>query len=159
MKTYTRSHHLHDKHSKRDIRTQLCQPQHFPCNTTETCDKTFDTVKNLATHIKNEHSKIPSNNCEKCSKSFYTTYALEMHSSRSHCTKHLFKCDQCSKKFVSSNKFKIHQRRHLKVNMNEDAVRSECDLCGLKFGSASSMQNHLQEIHVPIQSVKESNLL
>lgn len=146
-----RSHHVH----KRDIRSQLCQPQNFTCHKNDMCDKTFDTVKDLAAHIKQEHSKIPENKCDKCSKSFYTTYALELHCSRSHFDKHLLQCHQCSKKFVSSNKFKIHQRRHIKAD-DEDVVGSECDLCGLKFDCSSQLHNHLKEIHIEI-SLKDSN--
>ena len=118
----------------------------FPC---PTCNKPYETPKQLKKHKRDVHSdNIPT--CNDCSQTFLTRGQLNYHKKSIHIpqkTQNKFTCSQCTANFASQAKLELHFRFYHKQKPHE------CPNCKRSFSKEDNLTIHLQLSH----SINETN--
>lgn len=101
----------------------------------------------LRLHIRKKQREY-KNMCKQCNKLFhFRIYRLHMdYSDADHKT---FTCATCQEVYKDEHLLSRHMRKHLYAASNaRKKGKYECYLCSRKYGSRSSLQGHMIEIHV-----------
>ncbi|XP_014663823.1 PREDICTED: endothelial zinc finger protein induced by tumor necrosis factor alpha-like [Priapulus caudatus] len=140
-------------------------------HTCETCGEVFSSVRNLKRHV-NKHTLEDVYTCPICSRPFLRQDYLQHHMRKKHngakyhpyqCTfcyklfhsniklqEHLqthtgnrsFSCTICHEAFSSILALKVHMRIHLQEKCTKDTSLRRCDICGVGFPGAVSLNKH-----------------
>jgi uncharacterized Zn-finger protein len=97
------------------------------------CDKVFQNLRYLKTHMKEFHEKVP---CAQCGK-LYGTSAMTRHIASAH-NQNLrkYKCEVCGKGFTTCQKLKDHN------NVHTGEKPYKCELCEACFASKGTQVMH-----------------
>ncbi|CAG9133816.1 unnamed protein product [Plutella xylostella] len=112
------------------------------------CDKTFDTHKQFAKHIKSyTHLRKADPNvrfnfqCQECDFTSQTNRDMEHHVNITHFKSKPYVCDVCSKAFTTQNTLTAHLGIHTGVK------RHQCEICEAKYSSATGLKKHVYRQH------------
>lgn len=106
----------------------------------DTCSKRFAHKETLSVHLP-IHSKERSFKCTICPASFKIKQYLVGHQ-RTHSLERPFKCTTCSASFKQKSNLNSHFRIH-----KTDRKFFQCDACGKKLSSNSSLLKHQIFVH------------
>lgn len=99
------------------------------------CDKSFDTFKTLAKHIK-AHSQV-RHKCEYCEKSFLQNDSKVKHEKR-HQGSNLVKCKICDVPYAEQRDLDSHMKKH-------DVTKPfKCDYCDKTFAEFCDKKQHMR---------------
>ncbi len=117
----------------------LNEPDKIECTQ---CNKTFDSKRKCARHIKRVHTKKKKpHKCTKCNKAFVRKRDCEIHIQSVHTNKRLFGCRRCSKRFFTLNNLRHHERQtHDKIKN----CHHHCTQCKKAFYKKSDLANHMR---------------
>ncbi|XP_021932945.1 zinc finger protein 768-like isoform X2 [Zootermopsis nevadensis] len=111
------------------------------------CQEEF-TNKSLWKNHQKQHfpkSDLDPFCCPHCSKQFSSKYGLA-----NHMNLHLpegerpYRCQYCNKGFGAKHAMTKHERTHLP---DEERLSYVCDICGKRFGYASTLDGHQRHVH------------
>ncbi|KAJ9589614.1 hypothetical protein L9F63_017199 [Diploptera punctata] len=111
------------------------------------CKKNFIDKTLWKIHLKEHLSKpdVGPFSCPQCDKKFSSKYGLA-----NHMNLHLpederpYKCRHCNKGFGAKHAMTKHERTHLP---DEQRLSYVCDICGKRFGYASTLDGHQRHVH------------
>ncbi|XP_076673540.1 uncharacterized protein LOC143371803 isoform X9 [Andrena cerasifolii] len=110
-------------------------------NTCPFCDKRFDSVKKVETHVACVHRRPYQ--CDKCKKSWRTAEALEEHKVI-HRPDYFFECDVCHVKYKSECSLKRHK---LRMHSGQES-KYVCEHCGRCYKLKMDLSEHVKKIHM-----------
>ncbi|XP_067015148.2 zinc finger protein 260 [Anabrus simplex] len=131
--------------SKDDLIKHLAQ--HSPSYRSYSCKECLKVLPNKSAwlvHTK-QHGLAGQFQCPLCSKRFSSKYGLSNHQNL-----HLpederpYKCRHCKKGFGAKHAMTKHERTHLP---DEERLSYVCDICGKRFGYASTLDGHQRHVH------------
>ena len=106
----------------------------------EDCESSFTQKGSLANHILRKHSGLETeHSCKECDKKFDSKSQLKRHS-KIHLKVRHFQCEYCS--FTTDTDWNLHLHLQTHGDMSD-----ECQICGKKMSSESSLKNHLKRFH------------
>ena len=114
----------------------------FKCNLPGCEDRSFTTIYNLNTHIK-DHVKDDQFQCELCENTFKTQRTLDLHIRNSHRKEAFianYFCKECLKPYFT----KTDYVRHMKMAHDDSVSKAnlKCDTCDKEFQKLSLLKSH-----------------
>ncbi|PNF38277.1 hypothetical protein B7P43_G11606 [Cryptotermes secundus] len=111
------------------------------------CQEVFTNQSAWKDHLKQHSPKTDVDPflCPHCNKQFSSKYGLA-----NHMNLHLpeserpYKCQYCNKGFGAKHAMTKHERTHLP---DEERLSYVCDVCGKRFGYASTLDGHQRHVH------------
>lgn len=120
-------------------------PEHFQC---QTCNRNFNSLSNLRTHITTSHLPQTRFQCDSCGKYFNCKYRLASHlkihiSQKESSVK--FPCleKDCGKVFHN----KMGLKSHHKICHNPNRDTFSCEICGKQLMTRTSLKDHVENTH------------
>lgn len=123
------------------------------------CDKQFKSKRNIRRHIEYTHLGMQRYKCIECETLFKEKRSLRKHVRTKHPNSTAFpQCHICQKRFESAKSCKIHLKLLHSFNMNTHP----CDLCSVSFTSIEALNIHLSTKHLAedeIYKCEECNMV
>mmetsp|Transcript_7069 Transcript_7069/g.12678 ORF Transcript_7069/g.12678 Transcript_7069/m.12678 type:complete len:347 (-) Transcript_7069:374-1414(-) len=106
------------------------------------CEKCGKHVRQLAKHMKKEHSEGKPYKCKECSLRFVQKSALKSHVRIVHEKERPFVCELCDSTFGHKGDLNRHHMiKHQKLRP------FKCQICGAAFGRKSVLLRHKEKLH------------
>lgn len=124
--------------------------RYTPLHSCDICKRPFDTLKELAEHIRKECSvaAVRLHKCLKCEKSFKRPSHLRRHEI-THLDVKPFKCDNCEKRFSRKEHLKIHFIGHhsKKIQMLEAICEIKNETIKIEVGESSTIKEAFFDVN------------
>ena len=112
------------------------------------CDKCFDLKAKRIRHVKTVHTTEFDYQCDKCDKCYKQQNSLNEHLKNVHGTE-TYHCDKCE---YTSKNLKLLENYHLRMHSTGQIV---CDQCGKTFTNSISLSDHKNNSHRNLEEYGE----
>ncbi|KAJ8682285.1 hypothetical protein QAD02_018077 [Eretmocerus hayati] len=132
---------LGSKVPKQNCELKVHRNPHAPSDSSYSCDfygKSYDSKRDIETHLKRHEAKIPS--CNICGKMYAFNSDMSRHM-RFHTKEKPFSCNVCFKSFGYKTNLVVHSRIH------DSKKPISCDICRRRFANEYDLQAH-SSLHV-----------
>ncbi|XP_035219666.1 zinc finger protein 423-like, partial [Stegodyphus dumicola] len=155
----------HMQNHKKDQSNNPSSPsfQHHPFRCLQ-CTAGFSTSKDLQMHVATHDNEVSTNEkalqCNFCSETFSNAECLRQHVEQKHAPETQGKCPECMETFASLEALLQHKKNHEEGTPKETSstARFACGFCTKnEFPTMDSLQQHMQESHVPMSNSLESS--